>query len=97
MFSYSRDLSRNSPSSSSWGCVNGYRMLNVCEDYMVYRGWTYARLDGSTTRPRRALGTFVKSHLPSREDRLLILDIRLFNRENSRTNTQAPRKMWLIV
>jgi SWI/SNF-related matrix-associated actin-dependent regulator of chromatin subfamily A member 5 len=30
-------------------------MLDICEDYFVYRGWKYARLDGSTTRPRRAL------------------------------------------
>jgi hypothetical protein len=31
------------------------RMLDICEDYFMYRGWKYARLDGSTTRPRRAL------------------------------------------
>jgi len=30
-------------------------MLDICEDYFVYREWKYARLDGSTTRPRRAL------------------------------------------
>ena len=30
-------------------------MLDVCEDYMSLRGYKYARLDGSTTRPRRAL------------------------------------------
>jgi len=30
-------------------------MLDVCEDYFTYRGWKYARLDGATTRPRRAL------------------------------------------
>jgi SNF2 family DNA or RNA helicase len=30
-------------------------MLDICEDYFLYRGWTYARLDGATTRPRRAL------------------------------------------
>jgi SWI/SNF-related matrix-associated actin-dependent regulator of chromatin subfamily A member 5 len=32
------------------------RMLDICEDYFLYRGWKYARLDGGTTRPRRALG-----------------------------------------
>ena len=30
-------------------------MLDICEDYFLYRGWKYARLDGQTTRPRRAL------------------------------------------
>jgi SWI/SNF-related matrix-associated actin-dependent regulator of chromatin subfamily A member 5 len=31
------------------------RMLDICEDYFTYRGWKYARLDGGTTRPKRAL------------------------------------------
>jgi SWI/SNF-related matrix-associated actin-dependent regulator of chromatin subfamily A member 5 len=31
------------------------RMLDYCEDFLNFRGYTYARLDGSTTRPRRAL------------------------------------------
>jgi len=31
------------------------RMLDICEDYFMYRGWKYARLDGGTTRPKRAL------------------------------------------
>jgi SWI/SNF-related matrix-associated actin-dependent regulator of chromatin subfamily A member 5 len=35
--------------------VAEFRMLDVCEDYFQFRGWKYARLDGSTTRPRRAL------------------------------------------
>jgi hypothetical protein len=30
-------------------------MLDICEDYFMYRGWTCARLDGGTTRPRRTL------------------------------------------
>ena len=39
-----------------WLHLTNHRMLNVCEDFLLHRGWTYARLDGSTTRPRRALG-----------------------------------------
>ena len=31
------------------------RMLDILEDFMNLRGYKYARLDGSTSRPRRAL------------------------------------------
>jgi hypothetical protein len=32
-----------------------YSMLDLLEDFMELRGIPYARLDGSTTRPRRTL------------------------------------------
>lgn len=43
------------PSRPENGTCPDFRMLDVCEDYFNLRGWKYARLDGSTTRPRRAL------------------------------------------
>ena len=43
------------PSRPENGTPPDCRMLDVCEDYFHLRGWKYARLDGSTTRPRRAL------------------------------------------
>jgi len=52
------------------------RMLDVCEDFLNHREWTYARLDGATTRPRRTLGILLHESANS--------DIRLFNQENSR-------------
>jgi hypothetical protein len=49
-------------------------MLDLLEDFMVLREIPYARLDGSTTRPRRAWDIkLVNLHLPSgREDFLTI-------------------------
>jgi SWI/SNF-related matrix-associated actin-dependent regulator of chromatin subfamily A member 5 len=32
-----------------------FRMLDVLEDFLALRGISYARLDGSTCRPRRTL------------------------------------------
>jgi SWI/SNF-related matrix-associated actin-dependent regulator of chromatin subfamily A member 5 len=71
-----------------FSCFTGYalllstnaRMLNMCEDFLIHRGWTYARLDGSTTRPRRTLGINVLTFANP--------DIRLFNQENSRILTK---------
>ncbi|GAA5887357.1 hypothetical protein JCM6882_002504 [Rhodosporidiobolus microsporus] len=49
-------LKENLPKGERVLIFSGFtRMLDILEDYMTLRGFTYARLDGGTTRPRRAL------------------------------------------
>jgi SWI/SNF-related matrix-associated actin-dependent regulator of chromatin subfamily A member 5 len=38
------------------------RMLDILEDFMTLRGITFARLDGSTPRPRRSLDIKLVNH-----------------------------------
>ena len=54
---------------------NFTNMLDIIEDYLIYRGHRYARLDGSTSRPKRNLQIKLFS-LPDSDTFIFLLSTR---------------------